>query len=194
MRIYSLFTMSVLLYILNALSIYSLGELDNGIIINNGNLPYYPERESERIDYSREYLQFFLEVDSLKYKNKNISFVYNDFLSHYSFLGKSFERHLTCGIEQKYRTEIFELYYKETDSTMIIISGHLKVGTVLSEDDEKAFQELLNQTQYRLTFYKVNIIKFLNLIIPYLQTGKEANETDYFKIIRKNYSKYFEVK
>jgi hypothetical protein len=102
------------------------------------------------------------EVDSLKYSQNNLGYIFNDFQKKYEYLGlltfcdKSFFCSLNCN------NELFQNYYKNSDSTVIVVGGLLPMYYILKNRDSNALNELMQQESFRIYFHQMNVKKRLS--------------------------------
>ncbi len=131
---------------------------------------------------------YYLDIDSNRYKNKSIGYIVEDLDPKCKLIGWSFltRRKTFWGVERS-KFEGFEIYLKNSDTTAIVISGYLDYKNYLPSDDEEAFESLLKQKKYRLTFYQVNIYKW------YTEIREEIQQKDpYYQTILKGDKLYWE--
>ncbi|MEN6290455.1 MAG: hypothetical protein ABFD07_00360 [Methanobacterium sp.] len=162
----------------------------NGIILQTIDDKPWPFSEKSFVKISKDAgYNFFTDIDSGRYRNKSIGYIVEDLESTSTLIGWSFplRKRSFWGLERISKREEFEIYLKNSDTTAIIISGFLKYKNYLPSDDEEAFEALLKQKKYRLTFYQVNIYKW------YTKIREEIQQKDpYYQTILKGDKLYWE--
>jgi hypothetical protein len=121
---------------------------------------------------------YYLDIDSVRYKNKSIGYIVEDLDPKCKLIDWNFpaRKRNFLGLKRG-DYEIFEIYLKNSDTTAIIINGYLDYKIYLPSDDKEAFEALLKQKKYKLTFFKVNINKWYTEIRNDLQKKDSYNRT-----------------
>lgn len=150
----------------------------------------YPKNEDDLIK-TYAYLGYssYGNVDTLKYMNKTIEFIVNDLSTTHHLIGYDFPSKHDCSSENSQND--FEIYFKLSEGKALKISGILTRSTELSEDFSIAYNELLKQNRYRITFIQIDLYKYFNAQCKNIANGfNECNNYE-FDVFEKNYPDVF---
>lgn len=119
---------------------------------------------NERNVAHRPYWEFEYEFDSRKFYGVEIRDVLKQVVPNDQFFGAKFSKSNSKCDSTGDNRQCFELYYKNSDTTALIIRGYLPLNVVLPEDETKALEVLMQQKYHWLGFYTVDVQEFLRLM------------------------------
>lgn len=124
---------------------------------------------------------YLVEINPERFRSKTLSQIIEELQMTNNYIGNYHAERMKCCRGNRYTREVVELFFKDSDTSCLSIRIVFPADIVLSEDNDKAYKELLSYCRHWLSIYRIDVGKYMGNIFKVTDGESESKISSYYR-------------